>query len=574
MRISLAGSSAALSFVLMAAFAAPCSAAIDIDLSYVNQSSEQFQRFKNYVDNAVDGDPDYGFSATDAAYMYKLTGQAQYANLAVSMVEDQVSQAEAAIASGQTPEVAGDSYLDAGGMISDLALTYDWCSSFVTSSQRTRWASYAGQTIFNVWNPAQARWGETMQPWSGWSINNPGNNYYYSFMEATMYWTLASDDATWMSFLNTNKIPLLESYFADLDGGGSREGTGYGLSHRTLFGLYRAWRDAAGNDIGNANSHMTDSILWWIHATVPTMDYVAPIGDQSRVSVPAIYDYHRHLMLEARQTTTDATAQSNASWWLHHISIGEMTSGFNFRHDLLPAGSASAAPPTDLVYYGSGTGQLFARTGWDTGAMWLQFSAGPYVESHAHQDQGSFTLYENDWLAVTENIWSHSGIQQGTETNNMLRFEHNGSIVEQQVGTTSTMTYTPGAGGSVHAVANLTPAYDGNSAVGSWQRTIDFASRMLTVHDNYTTGSGTQAIFQVNVPVHPTISGQTVTAGNLKIQVVSPANATITAVDWTGEDSDYNSGWRVDISGGSGEYIVQLSSDYEAPEEVFSNGFD
>ena len=39
-------------------------------------------------------------------------------------------------------------------------------------------------------------------------------------------------------------------------------------------------------DLGNANSHVTDSIYYWIHATVPTRDRFAPIGDQARNSMP------------------------------------------------------------------------------------------------------------------------------------------------------------------------------------------------------------------------------------------------------------------------------------------------
>ena len=70
----------------LALAAAPCGAAITIDLSYVDQQSTQYQRFRDWVDEAVNGNPDYGFSATDAAYMYRLTGEAQYATLAVQMV--------------------------------------------------------------------------------------------------------------------------------------------------------------------------------------------------------------------------------------------------------------------------------------------------------------------------------------------------------------------------------------------------------------------------------------------------------------------------------------------------------
>src|SRR3546814_14356201 len=89
------------------------------------------------------------------------------------------------------------------------------------------------------------------------------------------------------------------------------------------------------------------------------------------------------------------------------------------------------------------TVNLFARTDWARTARWFAFRAGAYNESHAHQDQGGFTLFANDWLAVTENIWSHSGIQQGTETHNVVRFENGGRVTGQCAPSTSSMTVTP-----------------------------------------------------------------------------------------------------------------------------------
>lgn len=555
-----------------AGFIAPSRAAITIDLSYVDQQSPQFQRFRDWVDLAVDGNPDYGFSATDAAYMYRITGEAQYATLAVQTVEEQVTAAEAAIAGGNAPDVAGDSYLYVGDMIGDLAITYDWCSSFLTTDQRTRWSAYAEQAVYNVWNPDQAQWGGQSFPWSGWAIDDPADNYFYSFMQATMFWTLAEDSAPWMTFLDTVKIPELTAYFAGIDGG-SQEGTGYGLSHKRLFYLYRVWRDSTGVDLANANDHLTDSIWWWIHATVPTLDKTAAIGDQARVSEPVIYDYHRALMLEAHRMTLDSIAADNASWWLHSISVQQMESGFNYREDLLPPGPGGS-PPNDLVYHAEATGHLFARSGWDTHALWVEFDAGPYVESHAHQDQGSFTLYQDDWLAVTENIWSHSGIQQGTEVHNVLRFEQGGNVVPQVVGTTSTMSVTPVGGGAVHAIADLTPAYDGDPAVTSWTRTIDFSGAALDVHDSYETGAGTTATFQIDVPLQPSISGHTARAGNLLITVLSPANATMQAIDWTTVDGDFNSGWRIDVGGGAGDYEVLFETVQNTGDVIFTDGFE
>ena len=533
-------------------------AAVKIDLSYVDRHSAEYRRFKGFVDDAVAGDPGYGFSATDAAYMYRLTGARPYGELAVRMVDAQVSAAEAAIAAGRSPPVADDSYLDIGPMLRDLALAYDWCGDLATPTQKARWKTYADQAVANLWHPYTARWGDHWRPGNGWAINDPGNNYFYSFLQATMYWALASDNAELKAFLRDDRLPLLTTYLAKLPKGGSREGTSYGASLRTLFGLYRVWRDATGVDLANANSHLTDTIHYWVHATVPTLDRFAPIGDQPRVSVPEIYDYERQLMLEARSLTRDPAAASVASWWLHHISISRMTNGFNDRHDLLPAGDAGTAP-RELVYHATGVGQLFARTDWGTDAMWLDFTAGPYEQSHAHQAQGAFTLFAGDWLAVTENIWSHSGIQQGTETNNVLRFERKGEPVPQVAPSTSTLTLVgTGARGEVHAVADLTPAYGGNPAVRTWRRRIDFLDRVLTVDDSFVVGPDTQAVFQVNVPARPTIEGNTAIAGKLRMTVLAPANASLTAVDWTKADRDYTSGWRIDVRGPGGRFVVRL----------------
>jgi hypothetical protein len=563
-------------FALLAiATVIPCTALADplvnIDLSYVDTQSSNYARFKAYVDEAVGGDPDYGFTAADAAFMYRLDGGSQYCALAIQITDGQVSDAESSIASGSAPAVARDSYLYAGSMLMDVALTYDWCKAQVTSTQQTRWAAYAEQAIWNIWNPGEAQWGGQPFSWSGWGTNDPGNNYHYSFLQATVYWALANNSTQeWQPFLENVKLPALESYVSTLPGGGSQEGTGYGVAQRKLFNVYRVWRDSTGQDLANANSHETDTIGYWAHATVPTMDRFAPIGDQARSSTPELYDYYRHLILEARSGTADATMKDVASWWLNNISINPMTNSFNYRDDLLPAGSGGS-PPASLSYHASGVGVLFARTNWTPGASWMSFVAGPYVQSHAHQDQGSFTLFAGgDWQAVTENIWSHSGINQDTTVHNVVRFVQDGTTVRQTDPTTSEMVVTDGDNGDVHASADLTPAFGGNDAVQNWQRTIDFNAGQLTVSDDYAVSGNTQAIFQINVPEQPTISGNTITAGHMKITVMTPANPTITAVDWTSVSDDFESGWRIDIQGSGGQFVVQMGMS----DSIFAGGFE
>lgn len=552
-------------------FASSLSADIGLSLAYVDMGGQPYARFKNFVDQAVAGNPGYAFSATDAAYMYKLTGQAQYATLAIDWVENQVTAAEAEIALGNRPAIAGDSYLDVGPMLRDVALVYDWCFALLTPQQRTRWAIYADQAVWNVWNHASATWGGNPFPWSGWSVDNPGNNYHYSFLQATMYWAFAADRLTWIDFLANVKLPAVVAYYQGIPGGGSREGTGYGVALGRLFELYRLWKDSTPThvDLGAQSTHLADTLDYWIHATVPTLDRYAPVGDLSRESYPWLYDYHRHLVLEARILAAAASpVTARASWWLHQIAVDEMMSGFNFRDDLLPAG-ATQAQPAALFHHATGTGALFARRSWATDGLWMSFVAGPFVESHAHQDQGAFNLFRNDWLAVTENIFTHSGIQQGTDVHNTLRFV-NGSTTIPQNESTSSMTVSDSAG-TLHVVANLTPAYSSSGVVTSWQRTLDLDASGLTVHDSWSAAGGVTAVFQVNTPTLPAVAGGVVTAGALRIRPVIPVSPTISVLQWSTLDpAEFYSGYKVELRGGSGTYEVRL----EVLDVLLNDGFE
>ena len=550
---------------------APMTPGIPLDLSWVDRRSPQFARFRDWVDSAVAGRPGYAFAARDAALLHRLEPKPKYCRLAVDMVEAEVREAEAAIAAGRAPAIAGDSYLEVGPRIADLAMTLDTCKDLVDDAMRARWSAYAEQAVWNVWHHVRAKWGDTPRPWTGWSVDNPGNNYYYSFVEATLYWALASGSGEWMQFLREEKIPPLRQYYAGLVGGGSLEGTGYGAAHMRLFAVYRLWRDATGEDLAAANPHVADTIDYWVHATVPTLDRFAPIGDQSRNSMPELYDYHRRVVLEALALTADPARRATAGWWLHHINVERMQHGFNTVHDLLPAGDANATPPTALLHHARGTGHLFARTGWDRDAMWLAYVAGPYNESHAHQEQGGFTLFAGDWLTVPANVWSRSGIQQGTETHNVLRFERaapiarqchsppNDRIVHQCEPTESRMTVTPGAGGAVVVDSDLTPAYRGSPAVQSWTRRLEFANRRLVVTDRFRIAEDTRAIFQLNVAERPQVAGREATAGRLRVRVVQPADATITVHDWRQADpGEFQTGYRLDIQGSGTTFVVEL----------------
>jgi hypothetical protein len=195
----------------------------------------------------------YGYSAVDSVVMYHLTLNPAYVQQAVRMIRLYVAAENQRIAAGTNPIMAGDSYLEVGHYLEQLALTYDFAHALLTADERAAWTAFAEQTLFNVWNPSSARWGSRSAPWSGWSIDDPGNNYHFSFLKATQQWALASQNPAWFTFLQTRKYGPLIAYYQLLAGGGSREGTGYGTAHKNLFENHRSWKASSRRGPGGAD---------------------------------------------------------------------------------------------------------------------------------------------------------------------------------------------------------------------------------------------------------------------------------------------------------------------------------
>ncbi len=515
------------------------------------RNSTAYGRFKAAADAAAAGDPPYAYSATHSVIMYRLSGSSKYIEDAIARVEAFVARAEAAIATGGRPEVAGDSYLEVGWYLEQLALTYDAGYDRLTGAQRQRWPAFAEQTLKNLWSPTTATWGGVAHPWSGWSLCDPGNNYHFSFLRATMLWALAAPSPQWLNFLQTQKFGPLVDYYAQLPGGGSREGTGYGTAQKNLFENYLYWTNSTGENLAGLTAHTRETIDYWLHATVPTRDRFAPIGDQSRSSIPELYDYHENLVHAAVALSPGTSQARRGTWWLRNNSVNGVTHSFNLFGDLLPYPDAPESP-TDLVYHAEGAGVLFARSGWTTDAAWVSIVAGKYDQSHAHQDQGSFTFFQDDWLAVTPNIWSRSGINQSVNMHNVLRFERaDGSTIPQSESETlqSRMT-TTSSSGMVTVAADLSNAYWRNSdAVQSWARNFEFVDTTLRVTDICRVAAGVRPVFQLQVPVQPVLMGNgSVRAGKLLIVPREGGVASWTALP----SAEFSRGYRIEFRPATG----------------------
>ena len=516
------------------------------------------------------------YSMQQFALVAQLTGDLSYCTFAVTGVEQYVAAEEERIENGERAEVAYDSYLEVGPIIGDVAIVLDWCFGQTTPAQRTRWLAYADQAVWNVWHPDDAVWGGREFPWTGWSIDNPANNYYYSFLRATMLLGIAgrgelASAEQWLSFFRTTKIAnqLVPTFEADLTGGGSREGTGYGTALMRLWEIYDLWQGTTGEDLGALTAHTRASLLHFVHYTLPTLNRVSLNGDHSRDSTGAFFDYHRRYALQLAKLLPGDPLAARARWMVNHSSVPQMTSGFMIMEDFLYA--MPGVPQTPLTglntaYYGSGTGQMYARSSWATDAAWLNFTAGPYTESHAHRDQGSFLMYRRDWMAYDPNYHSSSGIEQGEELHNLVRFTNSGGgTILQREGNTSTVQALQQGPGWVHMAADCTAVYSGSSGVTRDQREIVWLDPgVAIVFDRTTSAAGTAQTWQLNSPVRPVVSGATATfagAGEtMTVQRLIPAAATTSVFEWDTE-AGFSDGYRLDerVAGGANSFLHVLS---------------
>ena len=140
-------------------------------------------------------------------------------------------------------------------------------------------------------------------PWSGWSVDNPSNNYYYSFLRATMLLGLATHGENpqadgWLDAVPRRPRSAASSCrrsTRDLVGGGSREGTGYGVGD--------AQPVASSTTSGSASTGERIADLTPAHARVDAaLRCTRPCrrstasrrpATTSRDSTAALFDYHR-----------------------------------------------------------------------------------------------------------------------------------------------------------------------------------------------------------------------------------------------------------------------------------------
>lgn len=492
-----------------------------------------------------------------------LTNDSRYCTDSVQRIDQYVAAAEADIAANRDPDIAGDSYLHVGDELGDLALIWDWCPTFRTPSMSTRWSAFAQQTLYNVWNHNQAAWGGRSAPWTGWGSDNPRNNYFLSFVEATLLWGAAANGehpqaAGWLATARQKiEHDLTIIHTTETPGGGSLEGTGYGSAIKRLLFLEYVWEASTGQRWADLTSSSEGWIRYLTAAIVPTNERFAPIGDQSRIVEASFTDYQREALLALaelhRATPWGRRARITADTSLPQMERPEEWV-YDFLYGAADAGTAATMP---LAYHAAGTGHVFVRSGTSTDATWLGFLSGPYVESHAHHDALSILLYQNDWRVDDAGLHSNSGLIQAEEAHGLVMFENGSTPIRMTNGGKADLyafrpysdyTYLGGSIGSL---------YPGES-IGQDREIVFLSPGVAIVMDRIDTGARSLTRrFQLPMPVQPTVDpGNKVMhtgsgTNSLTVQRAYPDVATVSVQPYTalaghipGFDSDFTDGYR------------------------------
>jgi hypothetical protein len=543
----------------------------------MSSSAGSATRFKAYVDSQISGSGNWGFEPWHSALLTPVTGTASYCQYAVSQTNTFIQSEMALINQNQQPQAAGDSYLEIGQYVGGMALVYDWCRAQMSDAQRMVWRTYGNLSLTNLWDQANATWGNTKYPGTGWAVDDPEDNYYYSFLRATMLFGLATygenDQAeAWLNKFRTEKIAnqLVPAFNADLVGGGSREGTGYGTSLNQLFTLYYLWEKSTGDRLADLTPQTLNSLDKAMHDIVPTLDRISPTGDQSRDSTASLYDYHRIYLEALSQLYPTDVAAGLSKTLLSKSSVPQMSGGFNMWADFMfDQSNITAQPMTRLstAHWGSGTGQLSARSAWTTGGTYFNFICGPYTQSHAHQDQGSFVFFKGNWLAIDEDINTHSGLAQLQAAHNLVRLQQNGRDIGQGYDDSCKMLALADNATFTYALARVTPMFAGTSVTKVEREFLLIKPSTLVVLDRVQAAAGIARVWTLNVQGTPTVSGDSLTAtsgGNhLNVTRLAPTGLTSTVVAWsslnTASNTEYFSGSRVDVSDTNGTSSVFLN---------------
>lgn len=362
------------------------------------------------------------------ALAYVITGDPQHAYDAIAAMDTTVAEITD-VDRGQ------GNFLRIAGRIRDTALVFDWCYDVLDTDHRLNYIAYMNQLMQELWNPFD----NPTHTWTAWAIEDPGNNFYYSFITATTYAALATygenPNSPELPFGGTTYTDMLEFVRAKIEqqtiplyldtwgkGGAWHEGNNYGLlSKQYLFETFLLLRDTAGTDYFQLTDFPKEAVLYHLYSVQPKLERVYPGGDLPRSTQP----YDRALMLFAADALSNTVEGEYAQYFAVNIETWEPWGQWSFLQPfevllLDPDAPARNYDELPTAYYAEGGDWLNSRSDWSSDAVSVSFVCTNRIQGHQAQDQNSFLIYKNGFQATHGNLHSNWGGYQNTDAYNTI----------------------------------------------------------------------------------------------------------------------------------------------------------
>ena len=325
----------------------------------------------------------------------------------------------------------------------DIALVFDWCHHRLSAGQITDFVNY-----FNAWGQDQLD--------SPFSSDTPGwGNYWprYGYSFALIGLASFGDNARAQEWFDQfrqvrfeqNDLPLLDRI---AEGGAWPEGMIYDwIANPPRVRALEAWRTVTGENLFQSTPWFQQRLPYLLLHRWPGLaaewgnEYhpYPSIGDteRNRGSI-ANYDRIMALILLDRFPSGTSSAQLQA-----YLSAGTTanTDAFLYHEEFLWYNpDLPQETPSLLTHFAQGTGTVFMRSGWpsgavdtDTSATHLTFQCGDHFTYHQHYDQNSFTLFKYSDLAVDSGVYSGDGLSYHDRDYYVRTIAHNTLIVYNPV---------------------------------------------------------------------------------------------------------------------------------------------
>jgi len=345
-----------------------------------------------------------GPQAAWAAFVFRVTGDEQYLELARTCLERSLSFYEACFEQKKSVNWYSTSRVHA-------TLAWDWLYNDLSEADRQRYISRLIRVIDKVVRAKPSIYRENM---SGYNTGFYGVRNCLWFIGCTAYGTgieteLVNEWLVWGRDENTKLLDYRKKARGD-DGGGASPTLGY------VFGAYPwaeqnffyTWLSATGENLAPnfpGSAMLANYIIWnWIAADPQPLEF--GYGDtphtSNRLPTSQLYTH----MANIRHLHSDAAPQAAAlarhvqqilprqdysrTWFIYPFLLSKMD---NSPEPFLPENLPSARHFDNM-------GQIFMRSGTGKDDTYCLFSCGGTLTQHRHYDALNFVIYHRGFLAL------------------------------------------------------------------------------------------------------------------------------------------------------------------------------